>query len=237
MKIKFSNVLRSDQEEIMDSFELSGEEMQNVLTDLKTVNKYLGGNNITIGGISKLLKDHSLTEEVTIIDLGCGDGEMLRQCARFGKKNGYNLKLIGIDGNSHILEEASNRSAHFKNISFMQLDVFSEEKFNVPFDIALCTLFLHHFKERSILILLQKLIDKARLGVVVNDLGRNYFAFKLFYVVSKIFLKTKVARHDGLVSVARGFKRKELLEMSKKLNLKYFSISWKWAFRFQWILK
>jgi len=237
MKIKFSSAFRSDQEEIMDSFELSGEEMQNVLTDLKTVNKYLGGNNITINGISKLLKNHSFVNEITIIDLGCGDGEMLRQCAKYGIKNGYNFKLIGIDGNSYILEEASKRSASFKNISFIQMDIFSEEKFSVSFDIALCTLFLHHFKEDSIIDLLQKLVDNAKLGVVVNDLERNKIAFNLFSIASRIFLRTRIARHDGLVSVARGFKRDELFKMSKKLNLKQFSIGWKWAFRFQWILK
>jgi len=191
MKIRFSNARRSNQEEIMDGFDLKGEEMQNVLNDLKTVNKFLGGNSVTLKGISTLLAGKPKDQQITIIDLGCGDGEMLRQCAKFGKKNGYDFKLIGIDGNFHILEEASKRSIGFNNIRFLQMDIFSEEKFNVSFDIALCTLFLHHFKENEIVGLLQKLIDRSKIGVVVNDLERNRLAFNLFYVASRLFFKNE----------------------------------------------
>ena len=41
---------------------------------------------------------------------------------------------------------------------------------------------------------------------------------------------------DGLTSVLRGFKRKDLVEISQKINVKP-QISWKWAFRFLWIIK
>ena len=42
--------------------------------------------------------------------------------------------------------------------------------------------------------------------------------------------------HDGLISVLRGFKRKDLNRISEKINVKP-QISWKWAFRFQWIIQ
>ena len=71
-----------------------------------------------------------------------------------------------------------------------------------------CNLFLHHFKNEEIITIVQKLVDASKMGVVVNDLNRNKLAFNLFKVFSRIFLKTHIARNDGLVSVARGFKRK-----------------------------
>ena len=42
-------------------------------------------------------------------------------------------------------------------------------------------------------------------------------------------------KQDGLISILRAFKREELEHMSEKLNLKS-QISWKWAFRYQWII-
>ena len=89
--ITFSNKYRSGQTEIMDDLDFQGVEMKNLLKDLKVVNKWLGGNTITIDGIKKLLQNHSKAEKVTILDIGCGDGELLRKCTDFGNQNKKNL--------------------------------------------------------------------------------------------------------------------------------------------------
>jgi len=235
--IQFSSKYRSKQTEIMDNFTLKGDEMKMLLTDLKNVNKWLGGNHITINGIQKLLPKLSKDRRITILDIGCGDGELLRECARFADREQYDFQLIGLDANGFIMEEARKRSKNYQNISFIQMDVFSEEIEALDFDIALCTLFLHHFTEPDIKLILGKLISKSKLGVVVNDLQRSRLAFWLFKIVSNVFLKTKIARYDGLVSVARGFKRKELEVLSKAIKKSTSYINWKWAFRYQWIIK
>ncbi len=233
--ISFSSKYRSSENEIMDDFDLQGEPMKALLTDLKRVNKWLGGNAVTLGGLDTLLVNHTKNEAITILDVGCGDGEMLRQCAHWAEKNKRKVRLIGLDGNAHILKEAENRSEAIKNITFKQIDVFSEKEELPEFDIALCTLFLHHFKESQIEALLNRLSKKATFGIVVNDLERNFWAFWLFKLFSRVFMKTKIARHDGLVSVARGFKKKELEQISEKIDSGH-QIKWKWAFRFQWVL-
>lgn len=235
--IYFSATKRSTQPELMDDFKLQGTEMKQLLTDLQRVNKWLGGNQITLQGIKMLLATNPKTQPITILDVGCGDGEMLRQCARFGASEGYQLQLIGVDANAYILEEATQRSKEFQNITFQKIDVFSEALSEIPFDIGLCTLFLHHFSDSEIEIMLNRLQAKARLGIVINDLQRNRLAFWLFTVFSHIFLKTKIARYDGLVSVARAFRKKELVSLSEAIKNSTSTIRWKWAFRYQWILK
>jgi len=221
----------------MDDFDLKGEEMKELLTDLKKVNKWLGGNQVTKRGIVKLLANRSKEETITILDLGCGDGEMLRECARFALREGYQFELIGIDANTFILEEARSRSEDFKNITYKEMDIFSEETKVLKLDIALCTLFLHHFSNQDIQTIIQKVLNEAKLGIVINDLHRSRLAFWLFKAISTIILKTRIARHDGLVSVARGFKRSELETMAKQFVNGESIISWKWAFRYSWILK
>lgn len=235
--ITFSNKYRSQQLEIMDNLDFQGLEMQNLLMDLKTVNKWLGGNNITIDGLQKLLNPKLKTEKVIILDVGCGDGELLRQCADFGKRNNFNFELIGIDFNENILEFAKTKSKEYLNIRFRKVDVFSEENLIPNCDIALCTLFLHHFSNENIINILKILLNKTQIGLIINDLERNKAAFNLFKIVSHLFLKTKTAKHDGLVSVASGFKREELQNISMKIPYQESEISWRWAYRYQWILK
>lgn len=233
--ISYSTKFRSSQAEIMDDFHLQGKEMEVLLTDLRRVNQLLGGNAVTLNGIETLLETHPLTKSTTILDVGCGDGQLLRQCAKWAKKKGRTFDLIGVDGNAHILSEARKRTPQ-SNIRYEQVDAFAKPCRLPEHDIAICTLFLHHFKNPQIVEILERLSSKAKVGVVINDLHRSRWAFWLFKLFSVVMLRTKTARHDGLVSVARGFKRKELNQLSEKIKGKHI-IRWMWAFRFQWIIK
>ena len=234
--IAFDKKSRSTQSEIMDSLDFKGAEMQNVLKDLKTVNKWLGGNKITIDGIKKLLKNQPKSQEIILLDIGCGDGESLRKCSDFGIKNGYNFKCIGIDFNQNIIDYAQQRSKEYPNLEFRKVDVISEENLIPNCDIALFTLFLHHLSNQEIEDLLRSALTKCRLGLIINDLHRSKQAFNLFQIASKILLRTKIARHDGLVSIARGFRKHEIQKISEQIRDQKSTIIWKWAYRYQWIL-
>jgi 2-polyprenyl-3-methyl-5-hydroxy-6-metoxy-1,4-benzoquinol methylase len=234
--ILYSSKYRSTQEEIMDDFQLQGEEMESVLNDLKIVNTYLGGTSITLQGIKKLLKNRSKEQEITIVDYGCGDGEILRKCSTWGAKNNLQLKLIGLDANESIIKEAKERSKAYKNCTFKCVNIFFEASTLPKGDIALFTLFLHHFDNEKIETILNQIRNQVVLGIIINDLQRSYLAFNLFKLFSTIFIKTKIAHDDGLISVARGFKKSELQQFSEKIKGLH-TIHWKWAFRYQWIIK
>ncbi|MBA3986902.1 MAG: methyltransferase domain-containing protein [Flavobacteriales bacterium] len=213
-------IKRTDREEIMDNFNLQGQELAIVLRDLKLVNAYLGGNKITINGIQQLLSSLPEQKEITIVDIGCGDGQMLKRCMQFARKNKLQFKGIGIDANSHIIENAKQETNNYPEIRYQHLDVFSEAFKVLKADIILCTLTLHHFKDAEIEKLVKLLSQQAQLGVVINDLHRNALAYILFKAFSNVFFKSRIAINDGLVSILRGFKKKELKDFASKLQVK-----------------
>lgn len=235
MSMLVNTKYRTDDEEIMDDFSIDGILLHDALDKLATINTWLGGNMVTIKGLKVLLKGIPKSSKITIIDLGCGGGDILRDIAKFGQKEGFDFELIGIDANKHATEYAGELSSKYENIQFFQCDVFSDEFKALKYDIAITTLFLHHFKEDQLLKLMDQLLGQAKIGLVVNDLQRHWLAYYLFKVIT-VFEKNKMIVEDGLTSVLRGFKRKELKEISKKLNANY-QLKWKWAFRYQWILK
>lgn len=234
MSLFIDTTYRSNKTEIMDDFTMKGELMRDTLDKLGSINKWLGGNSITIDGIRQLLKDQPKEKTFTIIDLGCGHGDILRLVADFGRKNGYKLQLIGIDANQDAIDYANELSVNYPEVSFRNEDIFSEEFRAINYDIALTTLFLHHFKEDELLALLSNLSNNASMGVVVNDLQRSKMAYVLFKLLG-IFISNYMIKQDGLTSILRAFKREDLEAMSKKLNLKS-QIRWKWAFRYQWLI-
>jgi 2-polyprenyl-3-methyl-5-hydroxy-6-metoxy-1,4-benzoquinol methylase len=235
MSFLVNTTYRTDEEEIMDDFSIDGPLLNDALDKLATINKLLGGNDVTLNGLKILLKNHPKDKTITIIDLGCGGGDILRAIANYGKKEGYNFQLIGVDANKNATDYATTLSADFDNIKFVYADVFSEEFEVMEYDIVITTLFLHHFKENQLLELMKHLLKKAKSGMVVNDLHRHRLAYYLFKLIT-IPVKNKMIIEDGLTSVLRGFKKKELVNLSKELKSNY-QLKWKWAFRYQWVLK
>ena len=112
---------RSSEMEIMDDFTMEGVLFRDTLDKLKTINRFLGGNSVTINGIKKLLKNQSKNKTITIIDLGCGNGDMLRYVSKFGRKNNYSFKLIGIDANYAAIEYAKELSKEYTEIYFKKM--------------------------------------------------------------------------------------------------------------------
>ena len=226
---------RTDKEELMDDFSIGGDLLRDTLDKLENINRWLGGNLMTVKALKKVLKNHPKEQELTIADIGCGHGDILRDVAKFGRKNGYKMKLIGMDANPTAIAYANELSTEFSELSFKTEDIFSEAFKNRKFDVVLATLFLHHFKEAQLVSFLGNILKQTKIGIVVNDLHRHKLAYYLFMLLS-VFIKNNMIIEDGLTSVLRGFKRNELMHISNKLKVKS-QISWKWAFRFQWILK
>lgn len=235
MSLLVNTKYRTDQEEIMDDFFIEGTILHDTLDKLATINTWLGGNVVTIDALKTLLKSHPKDKVITVIDLGCGGGDILRDIAVFGNRDGYKFNLIGVDANKNAIAYAIKLSADFENIRYKHCDIFSDEFRELNYDIAIATLFLHHFKETQLVELLNDLIQKANIGLVINDLHRHRMAYYLFKFIT-IPVKNKMITQDGLTSVLRGFKRKELEAISNELKFNY-QLKWKWAFRFQWIIK
>lgn len=227
---------RTEAVEIMDDFSLEGEELREALDKIASINQLLGGNKLTLQGIVQLLKESDNTQTITIVDVGCGNGDMLRMLADYGKKNNLKLQLIGIDANAFTIEHARILSKEYNNVSYRCEDIFAEVFVEVKYDILLCTLTLHHFKNNEIETILNVFQKQATIGIVINDLHRSALAYRLFQLVCSVFQLNRMSREDGLTSILRGFKKNELEDFSKKIQARKQSISWKWAFRYQWII-
>jgi 2-polyprenyl-3-methyl-5-hydroxy-6-metoxy-1,4-benzoquinol methylase len=225
---------RSTKIEIMDDLDMSGETLINSLDQLANINKWLGGNKTTIDSLKTILKTKPKDKTISIVDLGCGNGDMLRKVAHFGRKNGYKFDLLGIDANQATIDYAIQLSANFPEITYKKEDVLSKEFATHTYDIAMCTLFLHHFEDPIALDFIQTLLKNAKIAVVINDLHRHWLAYYLFKLLTSV-VGNKMTREDGLTSILKAFKRQDLDRFSKKLNFKS-TITWRWAFRYQWII-
>ena len=224
---------RSNEEELMDDLDASGEVINQTLKELEVINRLLGGNQVTTNGLARLLKGIAHDQTLTIADLGCGGGDIMKLMAQWARKWGIDVEIIGFDANPHIIDYAEANCKGFDNIRFEVQDIFSEQFKARQFDVICCTLFTHHFTDQSLINIFHQFKQQARIGTVINDLHRHWFAYHSIKLLTQVFSKSPMVQYDAPLSVARSFRRADLAGIMKKAGIEQFDLKWMWAFRWQ----
>lgn len=225
---------RSQEVEIMDDLESGGPVMDQTLKELDVINKWLGGNHVTLNGVKKLVGKHR--GSLQIVDLGSGSGDILKIIARWARSANIDIKLIGIDANPHVVAFAEKQAADYPEIEFKCVNVFSEEFTKIEGDIFIATLFMHHFDSSQLSIFLKQLRKQASMGIVINDIHRHWFAYYSIKWLTGLFSKSPMVRNDAAVSVLRAFKKHDLTQCLEAAEIPKYQIKWRWAFRWQVVI-
>ena len=225
---------RSHEEEIMDDLQLDGEVVFQTLRELNIINTLLGGNAISLSRFKKLA--HGRTE-ISLVDLGCGGGDILKRMASWTRKQGIKASYLGIDANPHIVGYAQKNCEDFEEISIEALNIFDEQYANRQFDVVHACLFVHHFTETQLIDLFKLFKYQSRLGVLINDLHRHSLAYYSIALLTSLFSKSSMVKNDAKLSVARGFKRQELIHILEQAGVTEYKLKWKWAFRWELVFR
>ncbi len=89
---------------------------------------------------------------------------------------------------------------------------------SIPFrdksvDVVMASQILHHFRGEDALAFVKEMNRVARSRVVISDLRRSVVAAAGFWIGSFPLRFDPVTRHDGVVSVMRGFVPEELEDL------------------------
>jgi 2-polyprenyl-3-methyl-5-hydroxy-6-metoxy-1,4-benzoquinol methylase len=220
----------------MDDLQCKGEVVNQTLRELETINKWLGGNAVTINGVHKLLRHVDQKNVITIADLGCGGGDMLRRLKNWGEKNNYQFSMTGIDANPNIIAFATRNTSDVRDATFVTQNIFSEKFRALKFDIILGTLFFHHFTSEQLVEFLKQVKNQAQIGIIINDIHRHWLAYYSIRLLTRIFSKSSMVQYDAPLSVLRAFSKTELLDILSKAGITTFRLRWKWAFRWQLVI-
>lgn len=235
MGTKFAT--RSYEAELMDDLESSGEIIDQTLRELNTINHWLGGDHVTINGLKKIFPHGEEHGEIHILDIGCGGGDMLKKICHWARREELPIRLTGIDANPNIVEYARENTRDYPEISYEAMNIFSPEFSTIDCDVVTATLFTHHFTRDELVRLFRGIREQARVGMVINDLHRHWFAYHSIKWLTRWFSRSEMVRNDAAVSVLRSFRRKELHELMNKAGIQHYQLKWFWAFRWQLVAR
>lgn len=218
---------------MMDDLACSGPVVRQTLHELDVINAWLGGNRVTIDGVRRLVKGLP-PRSLTVADLGCGGGTMAALLRSAFRDAVHPLVVTGIDANPNIVNVAIER--HGEGIQFAALDIFSDAFRQLKFDIVTATLFFHHFTTPQLSEFIRQLLSQAAVGIVINDIHRHWLSYHSIRILTKLFSRSPMVRHDAPVSVLRAFSRQDLQDMLAAADVRTYTIRWRWAFRWQVVI-
>jgi ubiquinone/menaquinone biosynthesis C-methylase UbiE len=223
---------RSREKEIMDDLDCSGPVLEQTLRELKTINRWLGGNGVTNRGLSQVVHRFP-QDQYSLVDLGCGGGDMIAVMQAWAAKKQISMQFIGADANANTIELAKERQQALSGVHWQVANVFDPGFLDEQVDIATCTLFTHHFTDEELVQLFQGLKRKVRLAIVINDLHRHPLAYYSIKWLTRWFSKSPMVQNDAALSVLRSFKRRDWNSIFAQAGLDQVEIHWRWAFRWQ----
>lgn len=222
--------LRSNEKEFLDNDFIDAQELYLNLKELDVINKQLGGYNVSLKGLSQILKIKSSLKN--ILDIGFGGGDSIKQLSLFASKSNKTIFFYGVDLKSDCVKYAEQNLSLITNKKLIcdNYKNISEALLN-QVDVIHCSLFLHHLTNEEIIGLF-KFAKSNRCIILANDLHRNWLAYYSIKLITALFSKSRLVKNDAPISVKRGFRKKELESLLIKAGFTKFSVKWCWAFRY-----
>ena len=228
---------RSSEMEHMDRPELSGPALIQALDELGYINRYLGGHRCSIRILEQLIRKRGQDRfpshrPLRILDVGAGGGDAPAAMASWAEREFIPLRVVAVDFNRQACAYAAERTVSSRSVSVVQADAFFEPFRNESFDYVHCSLFLHHFGTTEAARLLATLFALSRSGLIVNDLRRHPIAYWATRIGSSVMSRSYMVRHDGPISVQRGFTRADLVNLAAASGFQWTLLQRRWAFRY-----
>lgn len=175
------------------------------LMDLTVSNTLLGGSRAAAFGLDRVLDATAFPHPLTLLDLGAGSGDVATYLVRHAARRDVTLVPIALDLHREAVRRCrrARHAAAIADLAQLPLEPRSV-------DIVLASQILHHFSRDAAAEIVRAMDRMARVGVIVADVRRHPLAMAGFWTAAHLLGFHPVTRHDGVLSVRRGFSPSEL---------------------------
>ena len=201
-----SLAIRADAEELMDADDLDAATYAAVVGDLAKVNTVTLAARPTLAFLRRAVAPGSRLR-LRLLDVGFGDGDMLRRIARWAARRGVDAELVGVDLNPRSAPAAAAHTQAGLPIRYVTGDYRGAVE--GPWDVVISSLVAHHMTQGQLVAFVRFMEAEARRGWLVNDLHRHGFAHRGFPLLARLAGWHPIVRHDGTLSIARSYRAGE----------------------------
>ena len=221
---------RSAELEHLDKGDYTPEEYEGCIVELQRINRWLGDSSALRRSLFPMIVDEGLMR-FSVLDVGAGSGELLSTAAQWSRTTNRPALLVGLEYNERSARAIIERSREYPYLAAVRADAFKLPFVDKSFDYVICSLFLHHFLNEQIISIFAEMSRVARKRVCVIDLHRHPAAWYLYSYIGPLFLKNRLIREDGALSILRSFKPDELKRLAMDAGLRRIETRRRFPFR------
>jgi ubiquinone/menaquinone biosynthesis C-methylase UbiE len=178
------------------------------LRDVALANRLFGGRHAILREVRTVLQDVPPGTAVQLLDVGTGLGDIPRAAMQLARSHAVPFRTIGLELTPRLASVASHTCTHAVAADATRLPFA-----NRSVDIVTCSQVLHHFEVAEAIQLLQECVRVASRAVIIGDLRRSWLAVAGLWTSSFALGFHPVSRHDGVVSILRGFTEQDLQQL------------------------
>ena len=223
---------RSSELEEMEAPDIAESDLTDCLNDLARANTLTMARPPTLRWLAQATRSLPRGSSFSLLDVGYGQGDMLRAIRGWAVKRGLKPRITGIDLSPWSATAAAAATDPAWQISYLVGDVFDYAP-EEPIDFVVSSLVAHHMSDDQLVRFVQWMEQNARRGWFINDLHRHPIAYYGFTVLSAATLLHRMVRHDGLISVTRAFTRADWLRLLAAAQIAPQDVSVDWRFPFR----
>lgn len=189
--------------EILDDAATPAEARRRAMRDVARSNALFGGTRAVIRALDGVAA--TLPADVALLDVGTGLADLPAALRKAALRRGMAIRVVGLDAAPDLLVDARQHLDAAASGDARRLPLRTGSM-----DVVVCSQVLHHFAMDDARAALAELHRVARGSVIVSDLRRSWVAAAGFWIASVLLGFDAITRHDGVVSVLRGFTAAEL---------------------------
>ena len=221
---------RSLKLERIDTGDYTPQEYERFLREIRFINRVLGDSRALQKTLLRDIERENLPE-FSVLDVGAGSGELLREIGGFARKQNRKARLCGLELNERSAEAILRESKNFEEIKSVQANALNLPFADKTFDYVISSLFTHHLSDENIIKTLTEMKRVTRRKIFIIDLHRHKMAYALYKIFCALFGISPLVREDGSLSILRSFKPDELRVLAERANLENISVERYFPFR------
>jgi 2-polyprenyl-3-methyl-5-hydroxy-6-metoxy-1,4-benzoquinol methylase len=205
--------------ELLDDPRADAAAVRTELRDIARLNSLFGGTRAVVRELEMIFKRAGKREEGrgksatwTLLDVGTGLGDIPRAAAIAARRYGITLRLVGIEL-SRGAAMAAREIESADKLALVLADGGALPLRPRSVDLVIASQVLHHLPREVAVRWIAAFGTLARRAVILADLRRSQVAMAALWLAAYPLGFNAVTRHDGVLSLRRGYTRGEFNEM------------------------